>query len=133
MATLLLPSRMHAFPPPLCDLTPPALHCFALPQDHFRKYVRPVYTDIVREGDRVVGVVEFESAEDLKYAIKKLDDTEFKNPFDTVYIRIEEDTGSRGGGGGRSPPRGRSPSRSRSRSRSPVARGRSPSRSRYAS
>jgi splicing factor, arginine/serine-rich 1 len=112
-------------------------------KDHFRRVARPTFTDIVRERDGPVGIVEFDSEEDMDRAIRKLDDTEFKNPFDSGVIRVEEDRGGRGGGGrgrGRSasprrksPPRGRrsrsprrSPSRSRSRSRSP--RKRSPAR-----
>ncbi len=58
-------------------------------------------------------------------AIRKLDDTEFKNPFDKCYIRVKEDKGDRGGGGGRK----RSPSRSRSRSRDRKRADRSRSRS----
>lgn len=53
-----------------------------------------------------MGIVEFDSADDLDRAIRKLDDTEFRNPFDRSFIRIVEDDGGR---------RGRSRSRSRSR------------------
>ena len=77
-------------------------------QDHFRKVVKPSYTNVVRDRGGAVGIVEFETAEDLDRAIRKLDDTEFRNPFDRGYIRIQEDDGARGG-------RGRSRSRSRSR------------------
>jgi arginine/serine-rich splicing factor 1/9 len=67
-----------------------------------------------------LGLVDFSSREDMKYAIRKLDDTEFKNPFEKAYIRVKEDTGR----GGRDRKRSRTPRRSLS----PAA-----SRSRYAS
>lgn len=43
------------------------------------------------------GVAEFESRDEMETVIRKLDDTEFKNPFEQCFIRITED---RGGGGG---------------------------------
>ncbi|GAB4815099.1 hypothetical protein N2152v2_002145 [Parachlorella kessleri] len=111
-------------------------------KDHFRKIVKPAYTNVFRDRGQIIGVVEFETEDDLDYAIRKLDDTEFKNPFDKAYVRLYDDSerrGFRGGGGGggggggyrsRSRSRGRSPSRSPSRSRSPRrSRSRSPTRS----
>ena len=56
----------------------------------------------------MMGIVDYATREDLKYALRKLDDTEFRNPFEKCYIRVKEDT--RGGD-----ERGRSRSRSRSR------------------
>lgn len=106
-------------------------------KDHFRKVVKPSFTNIKKDRGEALGIVEFESADDMERAIRKLDDTEFKNPYDKTFIRIVEDKdGDRGGGrggynrGGRDYRRGRSPprGRSRSRSRSPP-RGRSNSRS----
>ncbi len=57
----------------------PARH--AAPQDHVRMACKPSYTDVRvdRNGDPY-GVVEFETYEDMQLAIRKLDDTEFKNP-----------------------------------------------------
>lgn len=43
-----------------------------------------------RERGEAIGVAEFETMDDMRYAIKKLDDTEFKNPFEKSYIRIVE-------------------------------------------
>ena len=74
-------------------------------QDHFRRFVNPAFTSVYSEREKVFGVVEFDSSDDLKYAIRKLDNTEFKNPFDRAYIRILDDS------------RDQSHSRSRSRSR----------------
>ena len=82
--------------------------CFI--QDHFRKVVDPTFAKVYNDRDRLYGVVEFESYEDLKYAIRKLDDTEFKNRYDRAYIRVVDDSE-------RSPSSSESRSRSRSRSR----------------
>jgi hypothetical protein len=50
-------------------------------QDHVRTVVRPQYTDVRTDYDgRTIGIVEFETYEDMKLAIRKLDDTEFNNP-----------------------------------------------------
>jgi hypothetical protein len=46
------------------------------------------------------GIAEFETRDEMDTVIRKLDDTEFKNPFDQCYIRIQEDYGGGGGGGG---------------------------------
>ncbi len=78
-------------------------------QDHFRSIVKPAYTNVYRERGGVLGVVEFDTREDLEKAIRKLDDTEFKNPFDRAYIRVVDESDDRG-------------NRSRSRSRSPRGR-----------
>jgi hypothetical protein len=32
--------------------------------------------------DRTIGIVDYATKDDMKYALRKLDDTEFKNPFD---------------------------------------------------
>ena len=77
-------------------------------QDHFRKVVKPSFTNVVRDRGGVLGIVEFDNQDDLDRAIRKLDDTEFRNPFDRAYIRIRDDSDDRG--------------RSRSRSYSPARR-----------
>ena len=51
----------------------------------------------------MVGVCDYSNKEDLERAIRKLDRSYFRNPFDEVRIRVRAD-------------RGRSPSASRSRS-----------------
>lgn len=73
-----------------------------------------------KDRDGLMGIVDFAYEDDMKYAIKKLDDTEFERGS---IVTVAEDTQG-------TPPRDRSGSRSRrspSRSRS---RGRSVSRSR---
>jgi arginine/serine-rich splicing factor 1/9 len=66
-------------------------------QDHFRQYVKPAFTDVYRDRGEAVGVAEFETMDDMLYAIKKLDDTEFKNPFEKSYIRLVEVSTARAG------------------------------------
>lgn len=98
-------------------------------KDFMRKAGDVVYTDVERNGD---GTVEFSNRDDMEYAIKTLDDTEFKSYNDTTVIRIkavnkkrdrsEDDRDHRSGGNSRSgrdrsASRSRSPSRDRSRSR----------------
>lgn len=77
-------------------------------QDHFRSIVKPAYTNVYRERGGVLGVVEFDTREDLERAIRKLDDTEFKNPFDRAYIRVIDESDDRGGRSRSRSPRGRS-------------------------
>ncbi len=77
-------------------------------QDHFRSIVKPAYTNVYRERGGVLGVVEFDTREDLERAIRKLDDTEFKNPFDRAYIRVVDESDDRGNRSRSRSPRGRS-------------------------
>ncbi|CAI2352550.1 unnamed protein product [Caenorhabditis sp. 36 PRJEB53466] len=94
-------------------------------KDHMREAGNICYADVARDG---TGIVEFVNYEDVKYAIRKLDDTKFRShKGDTAYIRVREDSSA--GGKKTSRDRSRSRSRSRTRSRSPVRRA-SPSRSR---
>lgn len=71
-------------------------------KDFIRQVCKPAYTNCFRDRDGVVGVVEFETQDDMDRTIRKLDDTEFRNPFDSAYVRLVEDRdgGGRGGGGG---------------------------------
>ncbi|VDM53188.1 unnamed protein product [Angiostrongylus costaricensis] len=91
-------------------------------KDHMREAGDVCYADVARDG---TGVVEFTRFDDMKYALRKLDDTKFHS----------SNGGGGGGGRGRSRSRSRSPRRSspkyspRSQSRSRSA-SRSPSRSR---
>ena len=107
-------------------------------KDHMRDAGDVCFSDVFKDG---TGVVEYMRYEDMKYALKKLDDSRFKShevgkiimwrevrdagttlllivllffQGETAYIRVKEDSGSSGGGGG-----GGRRSRSRSRSYSP--------------
>jgi len=91
-------------------------------KDFMRQAGDVIYTDVDRQGG---GVVEFSNKSDQEYAVKKLDDTEFKDRFggERTYVRVkfpkDQQPSSRSG----------SPRRSRSRSRSRDRRSRSRSRS----
>ncbi|WAR02308.1 SRSF1-like protein [Mya arenaria] len=83
-------------------------------KDHMREAGDVCYADVYKDG---TGVCEFLRKEDMKYACRKLDDSKFKShEGETSYVRVKEDTGSRGGGGGG----GGGGSYGRSRSRSPT-------------
>ncbi|XP_044738046.1 serine/arginine-rich splicing factor 1A [Chrysoperla carnea] len=75
-------------------------------KDHMREAGDVCFADSFKDG---TGVVEFLRYEDMKYAIKKLDDSRFRShEGEVAYIRVKEDN-SNGG-------------RSRSRSYSPPSR-----------
>ncbi|KAK6190145.1 hypothetical protein SNE40_002076 [Patella caerulea] len=84
-------------------------------KDHMREAGDVCYADVFKDG---TGVVEFLRKEDMKYAVKKLDDSKFRShEGENSYIRVKEDY--RGGGGGGPPGAMGRTSRSRSRSFSP--------------
>jgi len=96
-------------------------------KDHMREAGEVVYADVYKDG---TAVCEFRSYDDMKWAIKNLDDTKFKShENETAYITIKRDRPRRSRSRSRTRSRSRSPRRSRSRSRSPKDRSRSPSRS----
>ncbi|KAI8441778.1 hypothetical protein MSG28_005466 [Choristoneura fumiferana] len=79
------------------------------------------FADTFKDGS---GVVEFLRHEDMKYAVKKLDDSRFRSHEGEVsYIRVKEDYGGGGGGGGGGGADRYSGDRDRSRSYSPRRRG----------
>lgn len=84
-------------------------------KDHMRRAGDVCFAQVFRDGRGLVGIVDYTNYEDMKYAIRKLDDSEFRNPFSRGYIRVREDKGN---GGRRSYSRSRSRSRSYTRSRS---------------
>ncbi|XP_021175452.1 serine/arginine-rich splicing factor 9 isoform X1 [Fundulus heteroclitus] len=77
-------------------------------KDHMREAGDVCFADVQSDGD---GVVEFLRREDMEYALRRLDRTEFRSHRgETSYIRVYEDRGG-------APNWGRSRSRSRSRGR----------------
>ncbi|GMJ09178.1 Serine/Arginine-Rich Protein Splicing Factor 34 [Hibiscus trionum] len=92
-------------------------------KDHMRRAGDVCFSQVFRDGSGTTGIVDYTNYDDMKYAIKKLDDSEFRNAFSRAYVRVKEYDSKRDSS--RSPSRGRSLSRSRSGSR-----GRSYSRSR---
>ncbi|XP_057532505.1 serine/arginine-rich splicing factor SR34A-like isoform X2 [Amaranthus tricolor] len=75
-------------------------------KDHMRKAGDVCFAQVFRDGEGMMGIVDYTNYEDMQYAIRKLDNTEFRNPFSRSYMRIKAYEGS--------------PPRNRSRSRSPI-------------
>ncbi|XP_027938221.1 serine/arginine-rich splicing factor SR30-like [Vigna unguiculata] len=96
-------------------------------KDHMRKAGDVCFSQVFRERGGMTGIVDYTNYDDMKYAIRKLDDSEFRNAFSRAYIRVREY--DRAYSRSRSLDSGRSYSRSVSRSPY-VSRSRSCSRSR---
>ncbi|XP_051145591.1 serine/arginine-rich splicing factor SR30-like isoform X2 [Andrographis paniculata] len=80
-------------------------------KDHMRRAGDVCFSEVYRERDGTQGVVDYTNYDDMKYAIKKLDDSLFRNQFSRAYIRVREYNSRRS--------YSRSYSSSYSRSRSP--------------
>ncbi|KAK8951721.1 Pre-mRNA-splicing factor SF2 [Platanthera zijinensis] len=108
-------------------------------KDHMRRAGDVCFSQVFRDGGGTTGVVDYTNYDDMKYAIRKLDDSVFRNAFSKSYIRVREYDSKRSlsrsrsssRSNGRSPIRSRSYSRSRSpsRSKSPIRKSRSRSES----
>ncbi|XBJ25136.1 hypothetical protein VPH35_002860 [Triticum aestivum] len=96
-------------------------------KDHMRRAGDVCFSDVYPEAGAITGIVEYTNYEDMKHAIRKLDDSEFRNAFSRAYIRVREYNARRSRSYSRS--RSRSCSYSRSRSHS-YSRSRSPRSSR---
>jgi arginine/serine-rich splicing factor 1/9 len=82
-------------------------------KDHMREAGDVCYADVFKDG---TGAVEFLRYDDMKYALRKLDDTKFRShEGETSYIRVKQDMGADVGNGSK---KSRTKSRSRSRTRS---------------
>uniref|UniRef100_A0A803KZU8 RRM domain-containing protein n=1 Tax=Chenopodium quinoa TaxID=63459 RepID=A0A803KZU8_CHEQI len=57
-------------------------------RDHMRKAGDVCFAQVFRDGEGMMGMVDYTNYEDMQYAIRKLDDTEFRNPFSKSYIRV---------------------------------------------
>ncbi|KAK4745436.1 hypothetical protein SAY87_011748 [Trapa incisa] len=101
-------------------------------KDHMRKAGDVCFADVSRDRDGTFGIVDYTNYDDMKYAIRKLDDTEFRNPWARAYIRVKRYEASPSRSFSRSRSRSRSQSVRRERSRSLGGRSvsKSPSRSR---
>ncbi|XP_042436769.1 serine/arginine-rich-splicing factor SR34-like isoform X1 [Zingiber officinale] len=89
-------------------------------KDHMRRAGDVCFSEVFRDGGGTVGIVDYTNYDDMKYAIKKLDDSEFRNAFSRAYIRVKEYDSKR------SLSRSRSRSRSYSKSASSRSRSKSP-------
>ncbi|KAL3531464.1 hypothetical protein ACH5RR_010786 [Cinchona calisaya] len=95
-------------------------------KDHMRRAGDVCFSQVFREGGGTTGIVDYTNYDDMKYSIRKLDESEFRNSFSRATIRVKEYDSSRS----RSPSRSRSHSRGKSGSRSPSnSRSRSRSKS----
>ncbi|KAG5567730.1 hypothetical protein RHGRI_003055 [Rhododendron griersonianum] len=97
-------------------------------KDHMRRAGDVCFSQVFRDGRGTTGIVDYTNYDDMKYAIRKLDDSEFRNAFSKGFVRVREYKSSRS----RSPSNSRSPSRSGSYSRGrSYSRSRSRSRSKF--
>uniref|UniRef100_A0A0D6R1I1 RRM domain-containing protein n=1 Tax=Araucaria cunninghamii TaxID=56994 RepID=A0A0D6R1I1_ARACU len=102
-------------------------------KDHMRRAGDVCFSQVFRDSSGTTGIVDYTNYDDMKYAIRKLDDSEFRNAFSRSYIRVKEYLSKRSISRSRSRSRSYSRSRSRSVSRSPShswSRSRSPVHSR---
>ncbi|KAF7817925.1 serine/arginine-rich splicing factor SR30-like [Senna tora] len=60
-------------------------------KDHMRKAGDVCFSQVFRERGGMIGVVDYTNYDDMKYAIRKLDDSEFRNAFSRSYIRVCSD------------------------------------------
>ncbi|BFI43506.1 serine/arginine-rich splicing factor 1 [Marchantia polymorpha subsp. ruderalis] len=94
-------------------------------KDHMRRAGDVCFAQVFRDGNGTMGIVDFTNYDDMKYAIRKLDDSEFRNPFSRSFIRVKEDKGygfRRSASRSASRSRSRSPGRTRTASKSPHSR-----------
>ncbi|KAL6964723.1 hypothetical protein U1Q18_035781 [Sarracenia purpurea var. burkii] len=97
-------------------------------KDHMRRAGDVCFSQVFRDRDGMRGIVDYTNYDDMKYAIRKLDDSLFRNQFSRAYIRVKKYDSRRSYS--RSPSRSPYYSRNRSPSRSPYySRNRSPSHS----
>lgn len=59
-------------------------------KDHMRRAGDVCFSQVFRDRRGMTGIVDYTNYDDMKYAIRKLDDTEFRNAFSRSYIRVRE-------------------------------------------
>ncbi|PPR81625.1 hypothetical protein GOBAR_AA39084 [Gossypium barbadense] len=57
-------------------------------KDHMRKAGDVCFSQVFRDRGGMTGIVDYTNYDDMKYAIRKLDDSEFRNAFSRAYIRV---------------------------------------------
>ncbi|MFS7946473.1 putative RNA recognition motif domain, nucleotide-binding alpha-beta plait domain superfamily [Helianthus anomalus] len=57
-------------------------------KDHMRRAGDVCFSQVFREGSGTTGIVDYTNYDDMKYAIRKLDDPEFRNAFSHGYIPV---------------------------------------------
>ncbi|CAN1354865.1 Pentatricopeptide repeat-containing protein At1g77170, mitochondrial [Linum perenne] len=64
-------------------------------KDHMRRAGDVCFSQVYRDRGGMRGIVEYTNYDDMKYALRKLDDSEFRNTFSRAYIRVREDDDGR--------------------------------------
>ncbi|PON52097.1 Splicing factor-like protein [Trema orientale] len=59
-------------------------------KDHMRRAGDVCFSQVFRDRGGMTGIVDYTNYDDMKYAIRKLDDSEFRNAFSRSYIRVRE-------------------------------------------
>ncbi|KAJ6928680.1 serine/arginine-rich splicing factor SR30-like isoform X1 [Populus alba x Populus x berolinensis] len=59
-------------------------------KDHMRRAGDVCFSQVFHDRGGMTGIVDYMNYDDMKYAIKKLDDSEFRNAFSQAYIRVQE-------------------------------------------
>ncbi|MCD7466115.1 Serine/arginine-rich splicing factor sr30 [Datura stramonium] len=59
-------------------------------KDHMRRAGDVCFSQVFRMRDGMRGIVDYTNYDDMKYAIKKLDDSLFRNQFSRAYIRVDK-------------------------------------------
>ncbi|CAN4093061.1 unnamed protein product [Withania somnifera] len=57
-------------------------------KDHMRRAGDVCFSQVFRDGSGTTGIIDYTNYDDMKYAIKKLDDSEFRNAFSRATIRV---------------------------------------------
>ncbi|GAU11483.1 hypothetical protein TSUD_344720 [Trifolium subterraneum] len=57
-------------------------------KDHMRRAGDVCFSQVFRDRGGMTGIVDYTNYDDMKYAIRKLDDSEFRNAFSRAYIRV---------------------------------------------
>ncbi|GFZ04589.1 similar to SERINE-ARGININE PROTEIN 30 [Actinidia rufa] len=63
--------------------------------DHMRRAGDVCFSQVFRDARGTTGIVDYTSYDDMKYAIRKLDDSEFRNAFARGIVRVREYKSSR--------------------------------------
>ncbi|KAI3736577.1 hypothetical protein L2E82_26446 [Cichorium intybus] len=57
-------------------------------KDHMRRAGDVCFSQVFRDRDGMRGIVDYTNYDDMKYAVRKLDDSLFRNQFSKAYIRL---------------------------------------------
>ncbi|KAK4768254.1 hypothetical protein SAY87_003395 [Trapa incisa] len=63
-------------------------------KDHMRQVGDVCFSEVYLDRNGVSGIVDYTNYDDMKYAIRKLDDSLFRNAFSRAYIRVMQSLAS---------------------------------------